>query len=147
MRAMGAIMVAPLLRTGSPKRRRPAQSCASIPRRRARTAYRSRYALPWMPRWDCHGHPEPPHPVVGEKAEADTFGANDPIVVSPKEGGLSIPEATFNTQFHFPPTMNLCHPPFALAVSLETAVGTGIAIYDEVRAAVQPAIRATAGTR
>jgi len=35
--------------------------------------------------------------------------------------------------------------PFAIAVSLETAVGTGIAIYDEVRAAVQPAIRAAAG--
>jgi hypothetical protein len=37
--------------------------------------------------------------------------------------------------------------PFALAVSLETAVGSGIAVYDEVRAAVQPAVRATAGAR
>jgi hypothetical protein len=37
--------------------------------------------------------------------------------------------------------------PFALAVSLETAVGTRIPIYDEVRAAVQTAIRATAGAR
>jgi hypothetical protein len=36
--------------------------------------------------------------------------------------------------------------PYAVAISLETAVGSGIAIYDEVRAAVQPAVRATART-
>ncbi|MBG0796806.1 S8 family peptidase [Methylocystis sp. L43] len=35
--------------------------------------------------------------------------------------------------------------PFALAISLETAVGSGIAVYDEVRAAVQTAVRAAAG--
>jgi hypothetical protein len=35
--------------------------------------------------------------------------------------------------------------PYAVAISLETEVGSGIAIYDEVRAAVQPAVRATAG--
>jgi hypothetical protein len=35
--------------------------------------------------------------------------------------------------------------PFALAVSLETAIGAGIAVYDEVRAAVQPAVHAIAG--
>lgn len=35
--------------------------------------------------------------------------------------------------------------PFAVAISLETGVGSGIAIYDEVRAAVQPTVRATAG--
>lgn len=35
--------------------------------------------------------------------------------------------------------------PYAVAISLETGVGSGIAIYDEVRAAVQPAVRATAG--
>ena len=35
--------------------------------------------------------------------------------------------------------------PFGLAVSLETAIGSGIAVYDEVRAAVQLAVRATAG--
>ena len=34
--------------------------------------------------------------------------------------------------------------PYALAVSLETGVGSGIAVYDEVRAAVQPAVRAAA---
>lgn len=36
--------------------------------------------------------------------------------------------------------------PFAVAISIETGVGSGIAIYDEVRDAVQPAVRATAGT-
>lgn len=35
--------------------------------------------------------------------------------------------------------------PFAVAISIETGVGSGIAVYDEVRAAVQPAVRATAG--
>ncbi len=35
--------------------------------------------------------------------------------------------------------------PFAVAISLETGVGSGIAIYDEVRAAIQPLIRAAAG--
>jgi hypothetical protein len=35
--------------------------------------------------------------------------------------------------------------PFALAVSLETEIGSGIAVYDEVRAAVRPTVRATAG--
>jgi hypothetical protein len=35
--------------------------------------------------------------------------------------------------------------PFAVAISIETGVGSGIAIYEEVRAAVQPAVRATAG--
>ena len=35
--------------------------------------------------------------------------------------------------------------PFAVAISIETGVGSGIAIYDEVRDAVQPAVRATAG--
>lgn len=35
--------------------------------------------------------------------------------------------------------------PFAVAISIETGVGSGIAIYDEVRSAVQPAVRATAG--
>ena len=35
--------------------------------------------------------------------------------------------------------------PFALAVSLETAIGSGIAVYDEVRAATQTIVRATAG--
>ena len=35
--------------------------------------------------------------------------------------------------------------PFALAVSLETAIGSGIAVYDEVRTAVQPSVRAKAG--
>ena len=35
--------------------------------------------------------------------------------------------------------------PFALAVSLETAIGSEIAVYDEVRAAVRPTVRATAG--
>jgi hypothetical protein len=34
--------------------------------------------------------------------------------------------------------------PFAVAISIETGVGSGIAIYDEVRAAIQPAVRATA---
>jgi hypothetical protein len=37
--------------------------------------------------------------------------------------------------------------PYALAVSVETGVGSSISIYDEVRAAVQPAVRATAGAR
>ena len=37
--------------------------------------------------------------------------------------------------------------PFGLAISLETAIGSGIAVYDEVRAAIRPAIRATAGVR
>jgi hypothetical protein len=37
--------------------------------------------------------------------------------------------------------------PFGVAVSLETAVGSGIAVYDEVRAAVQPTVRAVAGAR
>ena len=37
--------------------------------------------------------------------------------------------------------------PFALAVSLETAIGSGIAVYDEIRAAIQPAVRATAGAQ
>ncbi len=37
--------------------------------------------------------------------------------------------------------------PFGLAISLETAVGSGIAVYDEVRAAIRPAVRATAGVR
>jgi hypothetical protein len=35
--------------------------------------------------------------------------------------------------------------PYAVAISLETGVGSGIAVYDEVRAAVQPAVRAKAG--
>jgi hypothetical protein len=35
--------------------------------------------------------------------------------------------------------------PYAVAISIETAVGSGIAIYDEVRSAVQSAVRATAG--
>lgn len=35
--------------------------------------------------------------------------------------------------------------PFAVAISIETGVGSAIAVYDEVRAAVQPAVRATAG--
>ena len=35
--------------------------------------------------------------------------------------------------------------PYAVAISLETGVGSGIAIYDEVRAGLQPAVRATAG--
>jgi len=35
--------------------------------------------------------------------------------------------------------------PYAVAISIETGVGSGIAVYDEVRAAVQPAVRATAG--
>lgn len=34
--------------------------------------------------------------------------------------------------------------PFAVAISIETGVGSGIAVYDEVRAAVQPPVRATA---
>jgi hypothetical protein len=34
--------------------------------------------------------------------------------------------------------------PYALAVSLETAIGSGISVYDEVRAAVLPPIRAAA---
>jgi hypothetical protein len=37
--------------------------------------------------------------------------------------------------------------PFALAVSLETAPGSGIAVYDEIRAAIQPAVRATTGAK
>ena len=35
--------------------------------------------------------------------------------------------------------------PYAVAISFETGVGSGIAVYDEVRAAIQPAVRATAG--
>jgi hypothetical protein len=34
--------------------------------------------------------------------------------------------------------------PFAVAISIEAGIGSGIAVYDEVRAAVQPAIRAAA---
>lgn len=34
--------------------------------------------------------------------------------------------------------------PFAVAISIETGVGSGIAVYDEVRAAVQPAVRVAA---
>jgi hypothetical protein len=35
--------------------------------------------------------------------------------------------------------------PYAVVISLETGIGSGIAVYDEVRAAVQPAVRAAAG--
>ncbi|WP_300974267.1 S8 family peptidase [Sphingomonas sp. LHG3406-1] len=34
--------------------------------------------------------------------------------------------------------------PFAVAISIEAGIGSGIAVYDEVRAAVQPAVRAAA---
>lgn len=37
--------------------------------------------------------------------------------------------------------------PYAVAVRLETGVGSGIAVYDEVRAAIQPTVRATARAR
>ena len=36
--------------------------------------------------------------------------------------------------------------PFAVAISIETGVGSGIAVYDEVRAAVQPGVRAITGS-
>ncbi|MEO9337161.1 S8 family peptidase [Mesorhizobium sp. SB112] len=35
--------------------------------------------------------------------------------------------------------------PYAVAISIETGIGSGIAVYEEVRAAVQPGVRATAG--
>jgi hypothetical protein len=36
--------------------------------------------------------------------------------------------------------------PYGLVVSLETGVGSGIAVYEEIRAAIQPTVRATAAS-